>query len=281
MSIEQLAPTRITLPDGATMTYVRAGSGPTLIFLHGAMGDYRSWDPQWEIFTQHFDCISVSCRFSYPNGNTMEAPDHSAVADAEDVVALMDAIGVPEVLLVGSSYGGFASLALAANHPNRVRAVVAVEPPMMKYAEMFEDTAPVAAAFRERTVVPSRAAFARGEDDLGAMLLTGGIANMAVEDIPEERLMKRRQNIMAGRRIALSSDEFPLVSPKALAGISVPVMLVTGQTTGPIFKAIFSGIARSMPQAKTVVVEGSGHSVPQDQPSTFNALVLDFLSDLR
>lgn len=278
MPLDSLTPLSVTMPDGAIISYVRGGSGPVLIFLHGVMGDYRSWAPQWEAFTRHYDCIALSCRFNWPNGNRMEAPDHSAVENAEDIVALMDALGIDRAVLVGSSYGSFAALALAVNHPGRVRAVVASEPPMMKYAEMYPDTAPVAAAFREATVIPSRAAFARGEDDLGAMLLTGGIQNADIATIPPEKLEQRRQNMLAGKRVALSSDEFPLLPREALAALPMPVLLVTGANTGPIFKAMMSGISRNMPQARMEVVEGAGHSVPQDQPEVFNRMALGFLA---
>lgn len=278
MPLDSLTPLSVTMPDGAIISYVRGGSGPVLIFLHGVMGDYRSWAPQWADFTRHYDCIALSCRFNWPNGNRMEAPDHSAVENAEDIVALMDALGIDRAVLVGSSYGSFAALALAVNHPGRVRAVVASEPPMMKYAEMYPDTAPVAAAFREATVIPSRAAFERGEDDLGAMLLTGGIQNADIATIPPEKLEQRRQNMMAGKRVALSSDEFPLLPPEALAALPMPVLLVTGANTGPIFKAMMSGISRSMPQARMEVIEGAGHSVPQDQPEVFNRMTLEFLA---
>lgn len=278
MQFDTLQPSAVTLPDGAVLNYVRAGEGPVLIAIHGVMGDYRSWAPQWQAFTAFYDCIALSCRFNYPNNNSMEATDHSAIDNADDVAALMDALGIDSAIIVGSSYGGFAALALAVNHPARVRAVVGVEPPMMKYAEMFPETASVAAAFHDGIVVPSRQAFERGENELGAMLLTGGIQNTSIDSIPPEKLQQRRENMMAGRRVALSSDEFPLLPPKALAGISVPVMIVTGANTGPVFKAMISGITRTMPQARLEVVEGAGHSVPQDQPEIFNRLALGFLA---
>ena len=279
MQFDKLTPRAITLPDGATINFVRGGSGPTLIFIHGVMGDYRSWEPQWQAFTAKYDCISLSCRFNFPNNNTMEAPNHSAVENADDIVALMDILNIASAIIVGSSYGGFASLALAVNHPTRVRAVIAIEPPMMKYAEMFIDTAEVASQFRKTTVIPSREAFERGEDDLGAMLLTGGIQNASIDSIPPEQLQQRRENIMAGRRVALSSDEFPLLAPEKLAAIEVPVMIFTGANTGPIFKAMMSGISRTMPQVPLIEVEGAGHSVSKDQPEFFNRVALDFLAE--
>ncbi|MCP5265579.1 MAG: alpha/beta hydrolase [Burkholderiaceae bacterium] len=280
MSFTQKPLATVRLADGAVLSYVREGRGPVLIFVHGVLGDWRSWEAQWPFFTRHYDCIAYSCRFNHPNGNTMAAPDHSAVENAADLEGLMDALGIESAILVGSSYGGFTSLAMGLRAPQRVRAIVAVEPPMMKYAEMFDDTAPVAAAFREQAVVPSRDAFAQGDDELGTTLLTGGIANRPADSLPTEVMRRRMENRMAGRRVALSSDEFPLLDPKALAASTIPTMLMTGRNTGPIFKAIFSGITRVMTQARLEVVEGAGHSVAGDQPQAFNALVLDFLGRL-
>lgn len=279
MSLEQLPTETAILPDGAKITYVREGSGEVVLFLHGAMGDYRSWAPQWDAFTSKYDCISISCRFSYPNGNKMPAPDHSAFSDAEDAIALLNILGVEKAIVVGSSYGGFASLAMAAFHPERVVAIVAVEPPMMKYAEMFDDTSPTAAEFREKTIIPSRKAFEDGDNELGSVLLSGGIQNAGPQGLPAEQMQRRNQNMTAARRIALSSDEFPLIEPKRLAAIQAPVLIFTGRDTGPVFKAIISGVSRSMPQAKVEVVDNAGHSVAQKQAETFNRLSLGFLGE--
>lgn len=278
MQFDQLIPRAITLPDGATINFVRGGRGPTLIFIHGVMGDYRSWEPQWHAFTSKYDCIALSCRFNFPNNNTMEAPNHSAIENADDIACFMDILNIESAIIIGSSYGGFSSLALAVHHPIRVRALIAIEPPMMKYAEMFTDTADVASQFRKTTVAPSREAFERGNDDLGAILLTGGIQNASIGSIPPEQLQQRRENIMAGRRVALSSDEFPLLAPEKLAAIKVPMMIFTGANTGPIFKAMMLGISRIIPEVPMVVVENAGHSVPKDQPGFFNRVAIEFLT---
>lgn len=279
MLIDAIEPVPVTLSDGAKINYVRAGSGPVLIFIHGVMGDYRSWGPQWEEFTKQYDCISISCRFNYPNNNSMEAPKHSAVENGDDVAELMGILNIEHAIIVGSSYGGFTAFALAVHYPDRIRAVVAVEPPMMKYAEIFEDTAEAAAIFWEKVATPSRQAFERGDDELGVMMLTGGIQNTDANTIEPEKQRQRLENIMAGRRVTLSVDEFPLLEPSALAAIKIPVMLITGLNTGPVFKAIMSGIVRTMPQVQFEEIENSGHSVPQDQPKVFNQLSLDFLAE--
>lgn len=261
------------------LNYVRAGSGPTLIFIHGAMGDWRSWSPQWDVFTRHFDCISYSRRYSAPNPNPMNSRDHNALVDAEDLDALMDVLAIDKAILVGSSYGGFTALAMAVRAPGRVRAVVSVEAPMMRYAEMSEDGANVVRAFRESTVIPAREAFERGDDAEGVRILTGGIVGRKTNDIPAEILERRMQNARAARSLSLSNDEFPLLDPEALSRLPMPVLLMSGADTAPVHAAIFAAVVKAMPSARVRIVEGSGHSVSQQQPEIFNSEVLHFIED--
>lgn len=278
MTLQDLTPTPLTLPGDIRLNYVRAGSGPVVIFIHGAMGDYRAWAPQWADFTARFDCITYSRRYSYPNGNPMQTRQHNALVDAADLEAMMDALALDQAILVGSSYGGFTALAMALRAPGRVRALVAVEPPMMRYAYRDPEGARVADAFMARAALPAREAFLRGDDHEGLRILTGGIIGRAPGDIPPHILERRLQNLDAARSLAMSDDEFPLLAPEALAALPMPVLLMSGAQTAPVHAAIFGQVCRAMPQAQTQKVEGSGHAVSQQQPEIFNASVQDFLS---
>ena len=278
MNIHDLTPQAVTLPDGITLNYIRAGQGPAVIFVHGAMGDYRAFAPQWESFTNHFDCISYSRRYSFPNDNPLTVRNHSALVDAADLEGLMDALGIARAVLVGSSYGGFTALAMAVRAPERVTAVVAVEAPMMRYAEADPKGAEVVRDFKTTTADPAREAFERGDDELGARLLTGGIVGEAPSDVPDHVMKRRLVNLTAAKSLALSDDEFPLLPPEALAKLSMPIFLLSGANTAPIHAAIFNAVCKALPQAKSLVVEGSGHSVSQQAAEEFNQKVLEFLS---
>ena len=118
MSFESLPVQRWALPHGIELHGVRAGKGLPLIFIHGAMGDWRSWEAQWAAFTPHFDCISYSRRFSFPNQNHQPSPHHSALDEAQDLEHLLNVLNIDTAILVGSSYGGFTALALAVKAPS-------------------------------------------------------------------------------------------------------------------------------------------------------------------
>lgn len=276
-SLEALEPTLQLLPNGVELHTVRAGRGPSLVFIHGAMGDWRSWAPQWTAFTAHFDCVSYSRRYSFPNRNTMASPHHSALDEAEDLLQLLDVLGLQRCILVGSSYGGFTALALAVSHPERVQAVVAVEPPMMKYAQVTAQGRAIAAEFRERIIEPANAAFRAGDDERASRIMTGGI-NGAASPVTDGVAMQRRlQNVRAMKMLALSTDEFPLLAPDALAALPMPVMLLSGSLTEAVHHTIYEQLCRHMPQAHTLKVDGAGHGVTREQPQVFNTRVLEFL----
>ena len=276
-AFEQLSPTAWALTNGVQLHTVREGQGTPLIFIHGAMGDWRSWGAQWAAFTPHFDCISYSRRYSFPNHNPMPSPDHGALHEAQDLLLLMDAMGIEQAVLVGSSYGAFTALALAVQAPERVKAVVAVEPPMMKYAHRTPEGQAVAEAFRRDVIEPANAAFRAGEDERAAQIMTGGINGGQSAVNTGTAMARRLQNLRAMKMLALSSDEFPLLTPQQLGGLGMPVLLLAGRQTQPVHQAIFRNVCAAMPQAQHGWVDGAGHGVTREQPEAFNRLALDFL----
>lgn len=277
VSFESLFVEKWSLPNNIELHGVREGKGPALIFIHGAMGDWRSWEPQWRAFTEHFDCISYSRRFSFPNQNHQASPHHSAIDEAEDLEHLLDLLNIDSAILVGSSYGGFIALAMALKSPNRIQSVVAVEPPMMKYAYFTEEGRKIADNFRIATIEPANRAFKSGDDLLAAQIMTGGINGASAQVVSGVAMERRLQNLQAMKMIALSTDEFPLLRPDQLSALPMPIMLFSGLNTQPVHRAIFDNLAAAMPNAKAIRVANSGHGVSREQADFFNKSVLAFL----
>ncbi len=268
---------RSELPGGIQIHWARAGRGEPLVFVHGVMGDWLSWAPQWASFTAHFECWTYSRRYNHPNRNVQASPDHSALIEAVDLLQLLDVWGIERVHIVASSYGAFAALALAVAHPERVHSLVAVEPAMLCYAEFSESGRDALAAFRRDVVEPAIAAFRRGDDAQGAVLMTDGIHSTMASGGADAAMQRRLQSARAMRMLALSSNEFPLLPPKALASLSMPILLISGRRTPIIHAEVFRNVCAAMPQALVALVEEAGHGVNRDQPEAFNRLALEFL----
>ncbi len=271
------------LPSGVELAYEQAGEGRRVIFIHGVLGDWRVWDAQWPDFTADHACVRYSRRYNYPNPNRMPSPDHSAWTEVEDLRELMDHLGWPDAALVGSSYGAFVSLAFALRYPERCTALALSEPPMMRYAAHSEAGKLAEAEFREKAMLPARAAFERGDDELAVTIMTSGIyggsGNAVPAVIPPAIMQARMRNALSMKMLSLSTDEYPWVGPDQLATLRMPVLLMAGAQTPAIHAEIFRNFSAAMPQARKALVADSGHATPRDNPAAFNRLLRELLAE--
>nr|MCU0340353.1 alpha/beta hydrolase [Spirosomataceae bacterium] len=106
-----------------TQLYVEtAGEGEPVVFIHGLSLDTRMWDEQWVAFARYFKVIRYDVRGF---GQSARARDpHNPV---DDLKALLDALKITKVSLVGLSMGGNIALRFAALYPDRVHKLVAVD----------------------------------------------------------------------------------------------------------------------------------------------------------
>ncbi|MES1247664.1 MAG: alpha/beta hydrolase [Actinomycetota bacterium] len=107
--------------DNARLWVEVEGDGPPVVFLHGGLGDTRLWSPVVERLRDSFRCIRFDFRFY----GRSEA-DEVEWSHDDDVVAVLDALGIERAALVGLSMGGRVALETALRHPERVAAVVHV-----------------------------------------------------------------------------------------------------------------------------------------------------------
>lgn len=267
-----------TRARGAEFHHVQAGQGLPLVFLHGVLGDWRTWAPQWEAFTARYDCLAYSRRHNWPNRNPHIAPDHSALTEAQDLEALLDTWGRSPAVLVGSSYGAFTALALAVRAPDRVQALVLAEPPMLRWADRVPGGQAVRDAFERDVRLPARDAFLAGDDVQGVLRLTGGIVgDQAMATMAPQAMAQRMLNARSIKALTLSDDEFPWLEPKAVSALRCPILLLAGDSTPAIHATVFEALCQALPQAEVRRVPHAGHGVARDNPDFFNQHMLDFL----
>jgi pimeloyl-ACP methyl ester carboxylesterase len=103
--------------------YAVRGSGPTLVFLHGG-GDSgeHSFVRQLDVFSEHHHIVAPD---QVGQGRTPDVPGPlSYTAMMEDTAALLSALNLQHVDVVGFSDGGILALMLAVRHPELVRRLV-------------------------------------------------------------------------------------------------------------------------------------------------------------
>ncbi len=78
---------RTVLDDGLAFHHAERGDGPPLVFLHGVLGDWRTWAPQWPAFVPRFRCISYSRRYSVTNGNVRPSDNGRPGVEPSDAIS--------------------------------------------------------------------------------------------------------------------------------------------------------------------------------------------------
>ena len=112
----------ITLACGE-VAYLRHGSGPPLLLVHGIPTSARLWEGMLGALGQHFDCIAPDL-LGLGHSAPAEDADLASPGQADMLAQLLDALGLEEAALVCHDQGGAHGQQLLVRHPQRVSHVV-------------------------------------------------------------------------------------------------------------------------------------------------------------
>jgi len=116
------------IANGTTIHYVRGGSGPTLVLLHGFPQDWFEWRRLMPRLAQSFTVLAVDMRGV---GGSAAPTDGYAAADlAEDVHQLLGGLGVDRAHIVGHDIGGWVAYAFTRIHPHSTSTLLIMETPI-------------------------------------------------------------------------------------------------------------------------------------------------------
>ena len=107
---------------GAQFYYDIVGSGPPLLLVTGLAGVASYWEPNLDELAAHFTVIRYDHRGTGQSVRSEQAYTIEGLTD--DLIALMDVLGLARVSLVGHSTGGAIGQVLAAKHPERIDRMV-------------------------------------------------------------------------------------------------------------------------------------------------------------
>lgn len=111
--------------NGTEITYESRGQGEPLLLIHGAGIPHGEFQPQYEPLGAKFRLILPDVR-GHGESAKSSAP-YSMQQFADDMIALLDTLGIDKTLILGHSMGGTIAQQMAVDHPNRVRALVLAE----------------------------------------------------------------------------------------------------------------------------------------------------------
>lgn len=264
--------------------------GPPLVLLHGITLSNAFWPPVLPPETrERANWISLSLPGHAP-GRWPETPTPVTADLFADVLAgVLDALHVDEpAALLGYSTGGFAALALAAAHPERVRAVCSVcgfadgrWAGLMGILQRLARGGPaghllfrVALHTSLRTSVGRYvfALFASDRTALARSVLAEHVASALTPDLRRHDLDVLRQ-LFAGLRTVDITDRLP--------AITAPVLLVAGADDPIIPLHRQQRMAATIPTSKLAILDGCGHLFYAERTAKSHALLAGWWEEVR
>lgn len=241
--------------------YEETGSGPAIIFAHGAGGNHLSWWQQVPVFAQSYRCVAFDHRGwgrSIPSGGSGRA------AFVDDLIALMDELRIDRAALVAQSMGGWTCLGAAIQEPERVAALVMADTMGGLMTEeirgLWEQT---------RRLVEAQ-----------------GLGSLAYDQSLKQRdpaLAFLYDEIMAMNppRDPDLADSLAELAPEpdAVANLSMPVLWIVGGNDPLTSPAIIRAAHAHVPGSEYYEIPATGHSVYFERAAEFNGQLSRFLVD--
>jgi pimeloyl-ACP methyl ester carboxylesterase len=261
--------------NGLSFAHVVQGSGPPVVLVHGSVSDYREWSKQMAPLARHYRVIAYSRRYHWPNPPPGRDADASLERQADDLAAIMKALGITPAHIVGHSYGGAVALNLALRHPELVRTLVLSEPGV---SGVLGNSPENDAALKEGQALRAemKEAFASGDAERIVWTYAAHVAPGQFEKATTEVREMLLANVQAFQ-LDYNSRRPPFTCDDARR-LAVPTLILSGDRSPMGLQHIAKTAARCIEAARFVSIPGATHWMQHDQAQAFNDAVLAFLA---
>jgi pimeloyl-ACP methyl ester carboxylesterase len=271
----------LDLPEGR-MRYLKAGSGPALILVHGLMGYAFSWRFTIPAVAPHATVYAID---NLGAGLSTSAPgmNCSQRASAERVLKFADALGIASFDLLGTSHGGAVAMMAAAisaeRRDARLQRLVLVAPvnPWSPHGRRLAPflASPLGSFLFRHTIERWRVL-----DHLWLRRLFGDGAKIPPDSLEGYRLPVRANHVFRHARRILETWTADLAElERVLPTIrDYPTFLMWGARDRAVSVRSAEPLRRNFRDSKLVVFDGVGHLPYEEAKEEFNRALIDFLS---
>jgi pimeloyl-ACP methyl ester carboxylesterase len=273
--------------NNVTVHYKETGAGDkTFLLLHGFGASTFSWHAVMQPLSAYGRVIA----YDRPAFGLTERPmpgewkgtsPYSTDANVELLAGLMDALGVEKAILVGNSAGGSVSVAFALKYPERVQALILVDPALGDFGGRFPAWAlPLMASPQLRHVGPLlvRSIAQTGNDTI--LQAWHDPSLVTAETIEGYRKPLKTYNWdRALYEFTIASR--PLGLNERFAELKMPVIVIAGDDDRIIPTEQSIQASKDIPGSQLAILPGCGHVPHEECPIIFMEAVTGFLENLK
>ena len=241
------------------------GQGQPLVLLHGLFGSADNWGTIAKHFSQHYQVISVDLR---NHGRSPHSESQTSPEMADDLLEVLDALGLEQVHLLGHSLGGKVAMQFATQYPERVSKLIVVDMAMRAYAD--EHTHLIDAMM----AVDLSQLASRNDVD---RVLKAPISNLMVRQFLLTNLLKAEEQLQWRINLpALEANYAKFIAPIA-AHFEKTSLFIRGERSHYVNDSDVAEIKIQFPKAEIISLP-TDHWVHAEQPQLFIQTVEGFLS---
>ena len=240
---------------------LEGGRGETLVLLHGFNADADHFNRVARHLAGHFRILAPDLP-GFGDTECAGAVDYRIESQAEAVVAWMDRVGIQRCYLGGSSMGGYIATAIAARHPERIRALWLLAPGGVEGVELSPLFQEIAEERHNPLVIRNAGDFRR--------LIDFCFVHPPWIPSPLARFLAARSSARAvDHQRAFDALRFESPTAEQIAdGLDVPALIVWGRSDQVLNPAGAQHLAERMKQAETLMLADTGHLPMLEHPRT-------------
>jgi pimeloyl-ACP methyl ester carboxylesterase len=240
--------------NGVSIRYLDQGDGQAIVLIHGFTGNADGWTQlQGELAKDH-RVIAIDCR----GHGRSDKPDEYGRAMVDDLLRLLDHLGIAQAVFVGYSMGAEISLRMAVENPTRVRALIAG-------GSAWSGEHDVANYLRMGDALRSSGSF-------GPMLADAWPEGQtpSAEDIAAVDSLLAGNDVAALAKIANAMPEIINLTEAEVASIAVPTLAITGALDPE--RSNHERMQGVVQDLTLVVIEGADHMAALGHPEFQEAI---------
>jgi proline iminopeptidase len=263
--------------DGIHLSYEETGSGTPVIFVHEFAGDHRSWEPQMRYFARHYRCIAYAGRGYTPSDVPSSPEAYSYEHFRDDVIAVLDHLGLAKAHIVGLSMGGYSALQVGLKYPQRaISLTLAGTGSGSEYWSIDE--------FRKGASATAQQFEKLGAAEFGKTYgASPGRIPFAVKDPRGYAEFVEQLSQHSAQGSANTSRGFQGGRPslydfeKDIRQLALPTLIIVGDEDDPCIEpSLF--LKQTIPASGLAIFPKTGHAANLEEPALFNATLGDFLA---
>lgn len=262
--------------NGAQLAFEEGGAGEPLILVHGAVGDYRSWENVVAVFASHYRVITYSRHWHYPETLVNNGVSYTVECHAADLIEIIKKSSKTPVRLLGHSYGASVCAVVAAQRPDLVRGLVLAEPSLFSLL-MTSPMGAIALAQTAGALIHITPLVRKGQPQHALTeFLKVVIGSEGLERIPERARAVMFDNVHTLEPMLNGMTAGNSFSAMTAGSIAAPALIVEGELTTKLFQLTMKALAEAIPNAERAVLSGVGHGLHLENPEKFGRVALDF-----